>query len=64
MTAIMHLQQSKAESRKTGGQQYWLQAMPRWLKNHLDKERACDVVLQTPYGITQTSFVALHPDWK
>ncbi len=38
--------------------------MPRWLKNHLDKERACAVVLQTPYGITRTSFVALHPDWK
>lgn len=32
--------------------------------NHLDKEKACQVVLQTPYGITRTSFVALHPDWK
>lgn len=60
----MHLQQSKDKSRKTGGQQYWLQAMPSWLKNHLDKEKACAIVLQTPYGITQTSFVALHPDWK
>ncbi len=38
--------------------------MPRWLHNHLDKEKACQVVLQTPYGITRTSFVALHPDWK
>jgi hypothetical protein len=61
---LMHLQQSKDKSLKTGGQQYWLQAMPRWLQNHLDKEKACNVVLQTPYGITRTSFVALHPDWK
>ena len=60
----MHLQQSKEKSRKSGGQQYWLQAMPPWLQNHLDKEKACDVLLQTPYGITRTSFVALHPDWK
>lgn len=60
----MHLQQSKAASRETGGQQYWLQGIPAWLKNHLDKERACPIVLQTPYGITQTSFIALHPDWK
>lgn len=60
----MHLQQSKAASRETGGQQYWLQGIPVWLKNHLDKEKACPVVLQTPYGITQTSFIALHPDWK
>lgn len=60
----MHLQQSKAQSRKTGGQQYWLQAMPSWFQNHLDKEKACKVLLQTPYGITRTSFAALHPDWK
>ena len=60
----MHLQQSKAQSRKTGGQQYWLQTMPSWFQNHLDTEKACDVLLQTPYGITRTSFVALHPDWK
>ena len=60
----MHLQQSKAASRETGGQQYWLQGIPAWLKNHLDKEKACPVVLQTPYGITKTSFIALHPDWK
>jgi hypothetical protein len=60
----MHLQQSKDKSRKSGGQQYWLQGMPRWLQNHLDREKACEVVLQTPYGITRTSFVALHPDWK
>jgi hypothetical protein len=43
----MHLQQSKAASRETGGQQYWLQGIPAWLKNHLDKEKACPVVLQT-----------------
>lgn len=38
--------------------------MPSWFQNHLDTEKACDVLLQTPYGITRTSFVALHPDWK
>jgi len=60
----MHLQQSKAKSRKSGGQQYWLQAMPPWFQNHLDKARACGVLLQTPYGMTRTSFAALHPKWK
>ena len=60
----MHLKQSKKDSRETGGQQYWLQGIPAWLKNHLDKEKTCPVVLQTPYGITKTTFTALHPDWK
>jgi hypothetical protein len=61
---FMLLLQSKDRSRKSGGQQYWLQAMPAWFQNHLDKEKACGVLLQTPYGMTRTSFAALHPDWK
>lgn len=60
----MHLQQSKNTSRKSGGQQYWLQGLPKWLKHHLDAEKFCPVLLQTPYGLTKTSFRALHPRWK
>src|ERR1051326_5234094 len=58
----MHLLQSKEGT--SGGPQYWLQDIPAWLTNHLEKERACQIVLQTPYGITKTSFNLLHPNWK
>ncbi len=58
----MHLLQSKEG--KSGGPQYWLQDIPKWLAHYLEKERACQIVLQTPYGITKTSFNLLHPDWK
>jgi len=58
----MHLLQSKVG--KSGGPQYWLQDIPEWLIHHLQKKHTCAVVLQTPYGITRTSFNALHPDWK
>ncbi len=58
----MHLLQSKEGT--SGGPQYWLQDIEKWLANHLEKERACQIVLQTPYGITKTSFNLLHPDWK
>jgi hypothetical protein len=58
----MHLLQSKEGT--SGGPQYWLQDIEKWLANNLEKEHACQIVLQTPYGITKTSFNLLHPDWK
>src|SRR5438034_4900255 len=60
----MHLQQSKLESRATGGPQYWIQSAPGYITEYLRRRRACPVVLQTPYGITWSQFVAVHRDWK
>src|SRR5439155_19414115 len=56
----MHLQQIKLESRATGGPQYWIQSAPGYSTEYLRRRRACPVVLQTPYGITWSQFVAVH----
>jgi hypothetical protein len=55
----MHLQQSKRESRKSGGPQYWLQGLSNAVKNHLYAEGAVRVALVTPYGATKTDYFAL-----
>src|SRR5437867_8072852 len=60
----MHLQQSKYKSRKSGGPQYWFEAVPQHVRGHLQSEKACPVVLMTPYGPVETPFVALDQDHK
>ena len=60
----MHLQQSKAESRATGGPQYWFEAVPDHIRGHLQRKKACPVILMTPYGPVETPFLALDRDHK
>lgn len=60
----MHLQQTKAASRASGGPQYYFHSIPGPIKSFLRKEGACPVVLQTPYGIAKSSFMAVDRDHK
>jgi hypothetical protein len=60
----MHLQQTKAESRASGGPQYYFHNVAQHVKEFLRKRGACPVVLQTPYGIAGSSFVAVGRDHK
>lgn len=60
----MHLQQTKAGSRASGGPQYYFHSIPGPIKTFLRKERACPVVLQTPYGIAKSTFIAVDRDHK
>ncbi len=60
----MHLQQTKAGSRTTGGPQYYFHSVPAHVKEFLRKRGACPVVLQTPYGIASSSFTAVGRDHK
>jgi hypothetical protein len=60
----MHLQQTKVESRATGGPQYYFHDVPDTLKDFLRRKGACPVVLQTPYGIARSPFMAVGRDHK
>lgn len=60
----MHLQQTKQDSRKSGGPQYWLQEIPDAIRNHLQAEKAVPVALVTPYGATPSDFRAVWRDAK
>ena len=60
----MHIQQTKQESRATGGPQYYLHSAAPHVKEFLRKRGACPVVLQTPYGIASSSFMAVGRDHK
>ena len=60
----MHLQQTKAGSRGSGGPQYYFHDVPAHIKEFLRKRKACPVVLQTPYGITRSEFTAVDRDHK
>ena len=60
----MHIQQTKVESRATGGPQYYLHNVPDHVKDFLRKRGACSVVLQTPYGIAHSKFTAVGRDHK
>lgn len=60
----MHLQQTKAASRKTGGPQYYFHDVAQHVKEFLRKRGACPVVLQTPYGIAASEFMAVGRDHK
>jgi len=60
----VHLQQTKAESRTSGGPQYYFHNIPNPVKEFLRKRGACPVVLQTPYGIAKSPFTAVDRDHK
>jgi hypothetical protein len=60
----MHLQQTKADSRASGGPQYYFHSIPETIKSFLRRHGACPVVLQTPYGIAKSSFMAVDRDHK
>jgi hypothetical protein len=60
----MHLQQTKAGSRATGGPQYYFHSVAQNVKEFLRKHGACPVVLQTPYGIASSPFTAVGRDHK
>ena len=60
----MHLQQTKRESRKSGGPQYYLHDLTDEVYTYLRKKRAVPVALMTPYGATRSSFIAISRDHK
>ncbi len=60
----MHLQQTKSGSRETGGPQYHFHDVPPVIKEYLRKKGACEVVLQTPYVIAGSPFMAVSRDHK
>ena len=60
----MHLQQTKADSRRSGGPQYYFHDVPAHIKEFLRKRGACPVILETPYGITRSEFTAVGRDHK
>lgn len=60
----MHLQQTKSGSRKSGGPQYWFEGVPEHVRGHLQRKKACGVILMTPYGPIETPFIAVDRDYK
>lgn len=60
----MHLQQTKAKSRASGGPQYYFHNLPEVVKDYLRRKGACPVVLRTPYGIARSPFMAVGRDHK
>ena len=60
----MHLQQTKAESRKSGGPQYYFHNLTEDVREFLRRKGARSVVLQTPYGVIETPFLAVGKDHK
>ncbi len=60
----MHIPQTKLKSLATGGPQYYLHKVPAHVKEFLRKRGACRLVLQTPYGIASSSFMAVGRDHK
>lgn len=60
----MHLQQTKAGSRRTGGPQYYFHDVDAPVKEWLRRRGACPVVLRTPYGIVSSPFMAVSQDRK
>jgi len=60
----VHLQQTKVESRASGGPQYYFHDLSDPVKEFLRKRGACPVVLQTRYGIAASGFMAVGRDHK
>lgn len=60
----MHLQQTKRESRKSGGPQYYFHDLTDPIKTYLRKKGAVRVALVTPYGATKSDYFALSKDHK
>lgn len=60
----MHLQQTKRDSRESGGPQYYFHNLSDVVKTYLRKKGAVRVALVTPYGATKTDFFAIGKDHK
>lgn len=60
----MHLQQTKRESRATGGPQYYFHNLTPEIKDYLRSKGAVNVALITPYGATKSDYVAVSLDKK
>src|SRR5438309_7236731 len=60
----MHLAQTKAESIKSGGPQYYFHDLSESVKIYLRQKGAVKVALVTPYGATKTNFFAVGKDHK
>jgi hypothetical protein len=60
----MHLQQTKRESAKTGGPQYYFHNLTEPVKTYLRSKGAVSVALVTPYGATKSDFKAVSEDKK
>lgn len=60
----MHLQQTKARSIKSGGPQYYFHDLTEDVREFLRRKGSRSVVLQTPYGVVETPFVAVGKDHK
>jgi hypothetical protein len=60
----MHLQQTKRDSRLTGGAQYYFHDLSDPVKTYLRSKGAVRVALVTPYGATKTDYFAVSTDRK
>lgn len=60
----MHLQQTKRESIKSGGAQYYFHDLSGAVKTYLRAEGAVRVALVTPYGATPSDYFAVSTDRK
>lgn len=60
----MHLQQTKRQSRDTGGPQYYFHDLTPEVRKHLRKKGAIRVALVTPYGATKSDYIAVDKDKK
>ncbi len=62
--ADMHIQQTKRESRVSGGPQYYFHNLTDAVKIYLRKKQVVPLALVTPYGATKTTFYAISKDTK
>src|SRR4051812_30554622 len=60
----MYLLQTKKGSLDTGGPQYFLHGHPEAVRDFLRQKGTRPVILQTPYGIVETPFIAVDKDHK
>jgi len=60
----MHLQQTKVDSIKSGGPQYYLHNLTDHIKLYLRNKGVVPVALVTPYGATRSQYYAVGKDHK
>jgi len=60
----MHLQQTKRDSRASGGPQYYLHDLTPEVRKKLRKHGCVEVALVTPYGATKSDYVAVDKNRK
>jgi len=60
----MHLQQTKRESIRSGGAQYYFHDLTGAVKTYLRAQGAVSVALVTPYGATKSEYFAVSTDRK